>query len=48
MSTKSEPIPDQSGFMECYRGRQSTLHHAAYMRMANQGYFNQTSTALAP
>ena len=33
MSTKSEPIPDQSGFMECYRGRQNTLHHAAYMRM---------------
>lgn len=26
--------PDQSGFLECYRGRQGTLHHLAYMRMS--------------
>ena len=28
------PIPSQDDFKECYRGRQSALHHAAYMRMA--------------
>jgi 2-polyprenyl-3-methyl-5-hydroxy-6-metoxy-1,4-benzoquinol methylase len=27
-------MPDQGDFMVCYRGRQSALHHAAYMRMA--------------
>ena len=27
-------MPDQGNFMVCYRGRQSALHHAAYMRMA--------------
>jgi SAM-dependent methyltransferase len=26
--------PDQSGFLECYRGRQGALHHLAYMRMS--------------
>lgn len=34
MSANPETTPDQSDFMECYRGRQSALHHAAYMRMA--------------
>jgi SAM-dependent methyltransferase len=34
MSATPETIPDQGSFMECYRGRQSALHHAAYMRMA--------------
>ena len=33
MSATPETIPDQSDFMECYRGRQSALHHAAYLRM---------------
>jgi 2-polyprenyl-3-methyl-5-hydroxy-6-metoxy-1,4-benzoquinol methylase len=27
-------MADQSVFQECYRGRHSVLHHAAYMRMA--------------
>lgn len=31
MATPSSP--DQSDFLECYRGRQSAIHHAAYMRM---------------
>lgn len=34
MSATPDTIPDQSDFMECYRGRQSALHHAAYMRTA--------------
>jgi 2-polyprenyl-3-methyl-5-hydroxy-6-metoxy-1,4-benzoquinol methylase len=33
MSTTPVAPPDQSDFLECYRGRQSPLHHAAYMRM---------------
>ena len=27
-------MPDQTVFEECYRGRQSPLHHMAYMRLA--------------
>ena len=34
MSANPIPIPSQEDFKECYRGRQSALHHAAYMRMA--------------
>lgn len=26
--------PDQSAFLECYRGRQGALHHLAYLRMS--------------
>ena len=34
MTDKPPLAPDQDLFKECYRGRQSALHHAAYMRMA--------------
>lgn len=34
VSANPIPIPSQDDFKECYRGRQSALHHAAYMRMA--------------
>ena len=34
MSSHPIPIPSQDDFKECYRGRQSALHHAAYMRMS--------------
>ena len=34
MSSNPISIPSQDDFKECYRGRQSALHHAAYMRMA--------------
>ena len=34
MSANPISIPSQDDFKECYRGRQSALHHAAYMRMA--------------
>ena len=34
MTANSIPTPTQDDFKECYRGRQSALHHAAYMRMA--------------
>ena len=34
MPADSLTPPDQSGFMECYRGRQGALHHLAYMRMS--------------
>jgi 2-polyprenyl-3-methyl-5-hydroxy-6-metoxy-1,4-benzoquinol methylase len=27
-------VPDQGDFLRCYRGRQTILHHMAYMRMA--------------
>ena len=34
MRQSSSVDADQGTFLECYRGRQSWLHHAAYMRMA--------------
>jgi len=35
VTTASPPSsPDQSAFLECYRGRQGALHHLAYMRMS--------------
>ena len=34
MSANPITVPSQDDFKECYRGRQSALHHAAYMRMA--------------
>lgn len=34
VSAQPETIPDQSDFLVCYRGRQSALHHAAYLRTA--------------
>ena len=34
MTSNSVSTPTQDDFKECYRGRQSALHHAAYMRMA--------------
>lgn len=34
MSANPISIPSQDDFKECYRGRQSALHHAAYMRMS--------------
>lgn len=34
MTSDSLSTPTQDDFKECYRGRQSALHHAAYMRMA--------------
>ena len=34
MTTSPHSHPDQGHFLECYRGRQSALHHAAYMRMS--------------
>lgn len=34
MSSNAIPTPDQGDFLECYRGRQSWLNHAAYMRMS--------------
>ena len=34
MSESIIPQADQSDFLDCYRGRQGAIHHAAYMRMA--------------